>query len=207
MLILAVREPAEKKQLSCGSWCYSKQTIKGHIFGPFLTYTLLFVKGCFFLSDLTYLPHVSSENIGHRYRRTPSLRKDRGERVSLPIFFRGGGICKRIFSKTLLTVSGYFCKRSAIVFVFLLVTKTVSIYPRSGKRPKSRRLVVVWAARSYLVSPRVRLRSSLFPWTTFKTAKLPTSVDFNLPHPGLWTGFFLVRVATIQFSKKSMMFF
>ena len=65
------------------------------------------------------------------------------------------------------------------------VRKTVSIYPRSGKGPKSRRLVVVWAARSYLVSPRVRLRSSLFPWTTFKTAKLLTSVDFKLPHPGL----------------------
>ena len=99
MLILAVKEPAEKKQLSCGSWCCSKQTIKAHIFGPFLTYTLLFVKGCFF-SDLTYLPHVSSENIGHRYRRTPPLRKDRGERVSPPVFFRGRVICKRIFSKT-----------------------------------------------------------------------------------------------------------
>ena len=98
MLILAVKEPAEKKQLSCGSWCCSKQTIKAHIFGPFLTYTLLFVKGCF-LSDLTYLPHVSSENIGHRYRRTPPLRKDRGERVSPPVFFNGRVICKRIFSK------------------------------------------------------------------------------------------------------------
>ena len=162
-----------------------KANNKGAYIRP-LPHVYAFVcKGMFFLSDLTYLPHVSSENIGHRYRRTPSLRKDRGERVSLPIFFRGGGICKRIFSKTLLTVSGYFCKRSAIVFVFLLVRKTVSIYPRSGKGPKSRRLVVVWAARSYLVSPRVRLRSSLFPWTTFKTAKLLTSVDFNLPHPGL----------------------
>ena len=90
MLILAVKEPAEKKQLSCGSWCCSKQTIKAHIFGPFLTYTLLFVKGCFF-SDLTYLPHVSSENIGHRYRRTPPLRKDRGERVSPPVFFLTDG--------------------------------------------------------------------------------------------------------------------
>ena len=122
MLILAVKEPAENKQLSYESWCYSKQTIKAHIFGPFLTYTLLFVKGCFF-SDLTYLPqHVSSENIGHRYRRTPPLRKDRGERVSFPVFLREGGICKRIFSKTLFTVrsvSGHFCKRSAIVFVFL----------------------------------------------------------------------------------------
>ena len=86
MLILAVKEPAEKKQLSCGSLCCSKQTIKAHIFGPFLTYTLLFVKGCFF-SDLTYLPHVSSENIGHRYRRTPPLRNDRGEREFLSLFF------------------------------------------------------------------------------------------------------------------------
>ena len=118
MLILAVKEPAEKKQLSCGSWCCSKQTIKAHIFGPFLTYTLLFVKGCFF-SDLTYLPHVSSENIGHRYRRTPPLRKDRGERVSPPVFFKGRVICKRIFSKTLFTVSGHFFKRWDIVFVFL----------------------------------------------------------------------------------------
>ena len=126
MLILAVKEPAENKQLSCESWCYSKQTIKAHIFDPFLTYTLLFVKGCFF-SDLTYLPqHVSSENIGHRYRRTPPLRNDRGERVSLPVFFfRGGGICKGIFSKTLFTVSGHFCKRSAIVFVFLWADENI----------------------------------------------------------------------------------
>ena len=103
MLILAVKEPAEKKQLSYESWCYSKQTIKAHIFGPFLTYTLLFVKGCFF-SDLTYLPqHVSSENIGHRYRRTPPLRNDRGERVSLPVFFLGEGA----------SVKAFFQKRSS----------------------------------------------------------------------------------------------
>ena len=102
MLILAVKEPAEKKQLGCGSWCCSKQTIKAHIFGPFLTYTLLFVKGCF-LSDLTYLPqHVSSENIGHRYRRTPPVRKDRGERVSLPVFLGEGA-----------SVSAFFQKRSS----------------------------------------------------------------------------------------------
>ena len=99
MLILAVKEPAENKQLSYESWCYSKQTIKAHIFGPFLTYTLLFVKGCF-LSDLTYLPqHVSSENIGHRYRRTPPLRKDRGERVSFPVFLGEGASVNAFFQK------------------------------------------------------------------------------------------------------------
>ena len=44
-----------------------------------------------------------------------------GEREFLSLFFlfRGGGICKRIFSKTFFTVSGHFCKRFAIVFVFL----------------------------------------------------------------------------------------
>ena len=97
MLILAVKESAEKKQLSCGSWCCSKQTIKAHIFGPFLTHTLFFVKGCF-LSDLTYLPHVSSENVGHRYRRTPPLRKD-----SLSPFFLGEGA----------SVNEFFQKRSS----------------------------------------------------------------------------------------------
>ena len=118
MLILAVKEPAEKKQLSCGSLCCSKQTIKAHIFGPFLTYTLLFVKGCFF-SDLTYLPHRIQWKHWSPIQTHPSAQKRSGRESFSPPFFRGGGICKRIFSKTLFTVSGHFCKRSAIVFVFL----------------------------------------------------------------------------------------
>ena len=118
MLILAVKEPAEKKQLSCGSWCYSKQIIKAHVFGPFLTYTLLLVKGCFFvrfdlLSACIQWKHRSP------IQTHPSPQKRWGRESFSPGFFRGGGICKRIFSKTLFTVSGHFCKRSAIVFVFL----------------------------------------------------------------------------------------
>ena len=117
MLILAVKEPAEKKQLSCGSWCYSKQTIKAHIFGPFLTYTLLFVKGCFFCpTSPTFHMYPVKTSVTDTDAPLPS---ETIELSLLVFFFRGGGICKRIFSKTLFTVSGHFCKRSAIVFVFL----------------------------------------------------------------------------------------
>ena len=116
MLILAVKEPAEKKQLSCGSLCCSKQTIKAHIFDPFLTYTLLFVRDVF--SPIWPTFHIQWKDRSPIQTHPSPQKRSRRERFS-PRFFRGGGICKRIFSKTLFTVSGHFCKRSAIVFVFL----------------------------------------------------------------------------------------
>ena len=188
MLILAVKEPAEKKQLSCGSWCYSKQTIKGHIFGPFLTYTLLFVKGCFFCPIWpTFHMYPAKTSVIDTDAPLPSEKI--GEREFLSPFFLGEGA----------SVNAFFQKRSSRsvdIFVNARLSFSCSC---SWRKPsvfildpeKDPRVEDwLWCGLQDLVSPRVRLRSSLFPWTTFKTAKLLTSVDFNLPHPGLWTGFF-----------------
>ena len=90
-----------------------KANNKGAYIRPFPHVYAFVCKGCFF-SDLTYLPHVSSEKIGHRYRRTPPLRKDRGESVSLPVFLGEGA-----------SVSAFFQKRSS---------RSVDIFARLGYR-------------------------------------------------------------------------
>ena len=106
------------------------------------------------------------------YNLVPRV-KSPGDEVENPKQFHGGA-CPRPFPRSL-RIRRSWGKPS----VFIL---------DPGKDPRVEDWL--WCGLQDLVSPRVRLRSSLFPWTTFKTAKLPTSVDFNLPHPGLWTGFF-----------------
>jgi len=74
-----------------------KANNKGAYIRP-LPHVYSFVCKRIFFSDLTYL--------------TPPLRKDRGERVSLPVFFRGGA-----------SVNAFFQKRSS---------RSVDIFAKAG---------------------------------------------------------------------------
>ena len=91
-----------------------KANNKGAYIRPFPHSYAVFCKGMFFVRF-----DLPSTCIQWKRRSPLQTHPSPQKRLSLPVFFRGGGICKRIFSKTLFTVSGHFCKRSAIVFAFL----------------------------------------------------------------------------------------